>query len=335
MNDNTSFRYRSFFWPILLIGVGALWLLANVGLLPQGNWFSLLRYWPILLIGVGVDLLIGRHSPFFGAIIAVGVLAVAVALILTLPPITATSLEDVVTERFSEPLGEATSAEIDLDLSLGSSTIRAGMDPEILFDTEITHVGTMDYRTSGTARKKISLRERGPEFNLGFFDVIDREKELRWDIGLSTAIPIYLNITGGVGDANLDLSDIQVSGISLDAGVGDIDLQLPATGLKYEARIKSGVGDVQIQIEADADIEMTLDGGVGDVTITLPMDAAVRLDAKTGLGSIHVPSHLIRVGAGDEGFIGEEGVWETSNYTSAAHKTTITFEGGVGDLNIQ
>jgi hypothetical protein len=335
MNDNTSFRYRSFFWPILLIGVGALWLLASSGLLPQGNWLTLLRYWPILLIGVGLDLLIGRRNPFFSAIIAVGVLAVAVALILYLPPTPATSLEDVITDRYSEPLDEATSAEIDLDLSLGSSTIRAGMDPEILFDAEITHVGTMEYRTSGTARKEISMRERGPNFNMGFLDILDNEEDLRWDIDLSTAIPIYLNITGGVGDANLDFSDIQVSGINLDAGVGDVVLQLPATNSKYEARVESGVGDVQIQIEADADIEMTLDGGVGNVTIILPLDAAVHLDAETGIGSIHVPSRLVRVSAGDEGFIGEEGEWETSNYTSAAHKITITFDGGVGDLNIQ
>ena len=335
MNDNTSFRYRSFFWPILLIGVGALWLMASIGLLPQGNWLSLLRYWPILLIGIGLDLLIGRHSPFFGAIIAVGVLAVAFALILYLPPVTSTNLEDVVTERFSEPLGNATSAEIHLDLSIGNSTLRAGADPETLFDAEITHVGTLDYRASGTTQKEISLRGRDPNFNLGLFDVIDHEKDLRWDIELSTMIPIYLDISGGVGDSDLDLSKLQVSGINLDAGVGNIDLLLPATDSEYEAKIESGVGDIHLRIAENADIHVDIGGGVGNVDITIPANTAVRLDAETGVGSIDVPSRLVRVDGGDTDFIGEDGVWETSNFASAMHKITIEFEGGVGDLNIR
>jgi hypothetical protein len=333
MNDNASFRYHSFFWPILLIGVGALWLLASIGLLPQGNWFSLLRYWPILLIGVGLDLLIGRHSPIFGAIIALGVLALAFVLIVYLPPITPATLDEAITDRYTESLGEADSAEIDLEFSVGRSTIRAGTDPEILFDGEITHIGVMDYKTSGTTRKVISLRERG--LNLGFFDIIDQEQELRWDIDLGTAIPTYLEISGGVGDSYLDLSEIQVAGISLDAGVGDIDIQLPATGSKYEAKVESGVGDIQIEIAEDTDIHIDIEGGVGNVNIALPANAAVRLDAETGVGNIDVPSQLVRVDGGDDDFIGEEGVWETSNFSSATHKITIKFDGGVGDLNIQ
>jgi len=35
--------YRSIFWPILLVGVGVIWLLANLEIIPGWNWWNLWR----------------------------------------------------------------------------------------------------------------------------------------------------------------------------------------------------------------------------------------------------------------------------------------------------
>ena len=40
--------YRSMFWPILLIGVGVVVLLANMGVIGATNWWDMWRLWPIL-----------------------------------------------------------------------------------------------------------------------------------------------------------------------------------------------------------------------------------------------------------------------------------------------
>ena len=48
--DNRDFRYRSMFWPVILIGVGVIWLLSNLGLLPAASIAWLLNLWPLILI---------------------------------------------------------------------------------------------------------------------------------------------------------------------------------------------------------------------------------------------------------------------------------------------
>ncbi|MHB8089227.1 MAG: LiaI-LiaF-like domain-containing protein, partial [Anaerolineaceae bacterium] len=42
-------RYRSLFWPILLVGVGIVWLLSNLGLIQQISLGSILKFWPVVL----------------------------------------------------------------------------------------------------------------------------------------------------------------------------------------------------------------------------------------------------------------------------------------------
>ena len=45
-NENAYYRRRSLFGPLLLVGIGVLFLLRNIGIIPHlGWWFS--RYWPL------------------------------------------------------------------------------------------------------------------------------------------------------------------------------------------------------------------------------------------------------------------------------------------------
>jgi len=67
-------RYRSFFWPIVLIGVGAIWLLANLNIISVTSLNTLLNLWPLILIVIGLNLLFGHQTQWAGAII--GVLAI-------------------------------------------------------------------------------------------------------------------------------------------------------------------------------------------------------------------------------------------------------------------
>ena len=56
-NENAYYRRRSLFGPLLLVGIGVLFLLRNIGIIPHlGWWFS--RYWPVILILLGVSRLV-------------------------------------------------------------------------------------------------------------------------------------------------------------------------------------------------------------------------------------------------------------------------------------
>jgi len=55
-------RWRgSLVGPIILIGLGIVFLLNNLGLLSWSVWEVILRLWPILLIAIGLDILLGRR----------------------------------------------------------------------------------------------------------------------------------------------------------------------------------------------------------------------------------------------------------------------------------
>ena len=289
------------------------------------------RLWPVFLIAVGLDLLIARRSPILGAIVALVTIGLVVGLVFAGKTLGISSNPDVITEQFSEELGSATSARIELDFSVGPASIEALVDSNDLFQAEITHLGEVEFNSSGTSRKTIQLDTRELSFNSGWFDVVN-ERELRWEIGISPDLPVDLDIYGGVGEADLDLSELNLTGLNLDVGVGQIEIYLPSTPDAYEARISGSVGETYIEIAEGADLRLNVDGGVGEVTIDVPEGAAVRLDASIGVGRVRVPSNFRQIGGGDNDFVGEDGVWETTGFGSADRKIIINFDGGVGGL---
>lgn len=331
---STQKPYRSVFWPILLIGFGLLWLLNNLGLIPGWSWSTVWQLWPVFLIAIGLDLLIARRSVILGAAIAVVTVGLVVTLIVAGGNLGIRSSPDVVTDYFAEPLGSANSARLDLNFSIGPTFIEALSGSDDLIQAEITHLGEVEFTSSGTSRKTILLDTVEHSLQFGRFDFFN-ERDLRWEIGITPEIPIELNINGGVGEADLDLRQLVLTGFDLDVGVGQMMIYLPANADGYDARITGSVGQTTVEIEEGANVRLDIDGGVGEFTIKLPADAAVRLDASIGVGRVQVPSSFRQISGGGSDFVGEDGVWETVGFDAADRQIIINFDGGIGGLIIR
>lgn len=336
MDQRRDLQYRSFFWPVVLIGVGVLWLLINLNIIVDVHWSILWRMWPLILIGIGLDLLIGRRSQILGAMIGLLVIAMAFGGLVMAPSlgwISDTNL-DVVNEQFYEALGAAESARVSLDLSVGPSSVSTAVDASQLIEADITHVGEIDFDVSGVEEKNIRLRQIDPAFNFNWVDFLD-EHDLHWEIGLTPAIPLELNLDGGVGKSDLDLRELMLVDLDVNVGVGDVELYLPVMDESYTVDIEGGVGDTRIHIAQDTAVVLKIDGGVGDAIVELPGDAAVRVRANTGVGSVRLPSNFRRISGDSDNPVGEEGEWESDGFDTAERQIIITFNGGVGNLTVR
>ncbi len=334
MEKGRTFRYRSLFWPIVFIGVGLLWLLANLNLIPREGWLTLLRFWPIFLIAIGLDIMVGRQSRLIGGAIGLSVVALAIVLVLVGPEMGFVPSTSATTDVFTEPLGNAETAQIHLDLSLGETKITALEDSTNLLDAEITHLGELDFSVSGEQEKIIRLSEREHNLGIDWLDIFE-DQNLHWDVALSPAIPLNVSIDGGVGESNLDFSQLEIINLSIDSGVGDMTIILPATGSKYTVDVQVGVGRVELRLDDDIDAVIDIEGGVGDTIIVIPPGVGVMLTGEIGVGNINVPGSYSHTSTDEDRVVGESGVWESPNNDDAAHSVTITFNGGVGNLTLR
>lgn len=325
----------SFFWPIALITAGIIWLLVNNGTIPLENLNLLSTYWPALLILAGISLLLGMiWWPLSGLLwlIVAGVLI----WVLISPPalLPRTAGANVRTETFSEPLGDAESASIQLDLSGQPNRVYALDDATDLIEAQVTYMGEMEFRVTGGAEKSVVLDQApfsgitGPDFLFSL-----NRNSRPWDIGLNGSIPLRLEIDSGSGPTTLDLQGLTIEALSVDSGSGSIDINLPAGDDEYAFTFLGGSGSADIIIPSGANMDMNLDGGSGSITIDVPDDAGIQLEVRDdGSGGLSVPRSFDKVREGD----GDEGTWESDNYESADQTITIVIEDqGSGSITIR
>ncbi len=336
MSENRM-AYRSLFWPLVLIAVGVVWLLGNLGVLSAANLSVLARLWPVILIAIGLDLLFGRRSPALGAAIGLGAVVFVVLLMLVGPGLGWSAGVEVKTANYAEPLGDAQSARVVLRAGVSEVTLRPLTDSSNLFEADLTYIGDLTYDVAGGAQRMITLAQRGAvqtSFN-NAFGLFNPSAQLKWDVRLNPAVPLALEVSGGVGDTRLELMDFDLTVLNVSGGVGSLQLALPGSPARYSAQISGSTGDCDVRIEEGADLSLTINGGVGDVTITLPAGAAARVNARTGVGSLNIGGGLNRVSGSDDRGVGGSGVWETPGYAAADRRIDIEFNGGVGDLTVR
>jgi hypothetical protein len=355
MDEKKGMSYRSLFWPILLIGIGILWLLANLGILPDLSWRFFLRLWPLILVVIGLDIIIGRRTPLIGALLALGTVVVLIILALLAPSLDLVPENEIKTLTFNEPLENTTSARINLELERYVTNVDSLSDSASLIEADLDTFTDVDFSSRGTKSKSISIEPAGDlSFNFEWGTLSSREAQ--WDIRLSPYVPIDLEVDVGSGSANLDLSDLQLTDLNIDGGSGSTDLFIPATNSPYSVTIDGGSGSFYIELEnntdirtdidlgsgsfdimigAGSDMEARIEGGSGSLDVNVPDDVGVRVVIRDGgSGSVSVPLSFDLIDDMDDKDR-DTGIWETEGYDEALHKIEITFDPGSGSFEVR
>jgi hypothetical protein len=289
-------------------------------------------------------LLIGRNSRALSLVIGLGTIALLLVLMVIGPSIGLATNVEVKQAQFTEPLEGATSAQMDLDLSLGHVVVQAGApDTDTLIDADLRYIGDVSFNVTDQGNEKfvvLTSENEGGQWidflGLSLRTAEQDENELRWNIDLSPNIPLDLRLNGGVGVSEIDLSGVQLSRLNYNGGVGETTVSLPGNG-SYSVDFNGGVGGTTVTFAEGATVNASIDGGVGELVLDVPDNGAVRLEGEGGLGNINVvPAGFNQISA--EGTDGDRGgIWETESYASAddSARITITFNGGVGGLTVR
>jgi hypothetical protein len=252
-------RGRGFSWPLILITIGVVFLLANYGVIPGVSALSLLNLWPLILILVGVDIAIGRRWPLAAIGIDVAVLAFGVALLATQPTFLggpffivnggAPGERDVSVPRLS-----ATSMSLTLNGGAGRFQVSGGST--MLVEA---HSGEDDVQL----RYATSAQPSGPRADVR----IDQTGNRRF--GGSTAdvearvasdVPTDLSVNGGAGVFTIDLSDVTLSRADLNVGAASLTLTLPKPTKEVGIDVHAGASTIVVVVPEGVEARVTTTG---------------------------------------------------------------------------
>ncbi|MFO7323640.1 MAG: toast rack family protein [Chloroflexota bacterium] len=336
MQETRPHRTGLSIWPAILIGAGVIWLLAQANVITGAHLSVLFRFWPVILIAIGLELLLGRRSPALSTLIGVGAVALIVALVLAGPSLGLAQAQQAQTETIDIPLDDAESAEIQLDVAVGSLRVTPSTDPDKLLEGEVNYFGRLDIAIGDEdGRRFVNLHNEFERTSSFFFNLFTDEDEADWELGLNTGVPVDLIVNTGTGSSELQLADVMLNSLEVHGGTGSITVALPALETPYEVLLDSGTGSINVAIPDRAAVTLRVNTGTGSTAIDVPDGAAVRVSGSVGTGSINVPRGWTRVSGEESRFIGDEGVWQTAGFDTAERQIEIIFHGGTGSLNIR
>jgi len=294
-------RKASLFGPLLLISIGAILLLNNLGVLEWNIWLQMVNWWPILLIVAGLDLLLGRRSIIGSLIVAallIGLLAGGVWYLTS--QTTNTSLH---VEQISYPLQGVERADVHIGFGVGTLQLGTLYDSDRLIEGQVdlgkNETLVAEHQVKGN-KATLSLDSK-TSTPLNYSGNYTEEKT--WTLNLNSAIEVSLDVNTGVGTAWLDLRRLVPGNLSITTGVGKTTLILPQRG-RFQVKIKAGVGEVIVEV---------------------PEGLGVKITADAGLGGMDIPDGYRR--SGD--------TYTSSGYHSADDRADIEIDGGVGRIVIR
>jgi LiaI-LiaF-like transmembrane region len=253
MGIDGLWRRQGIVTAVLWIGVGVVFLLANLGYLTLSILDFSLHFWPILLIAIGFDIFIGRRSIVASLIGLVLILAILVGAVWMFGVRIGTG-QMISGEQISQPLQGVSSAQVSISPPAGTLRLQALSEPTGLL---VGQVGTpnnqrvlQDYSVNA-GRAQVNLHATGSNFLM----LPGNADQWNWNLGLAGGIPVDLKVDMGAGEALLNLSGVDLASLKVGLGVGRAEVTLPQSG-SYTAQVDGAIGELVVWVPRSAGISI-------------------------------------------------------------------------------
>jgi hypothetical protein len=359
-----SLRYRSLFWPVILISAGLVLLLANLGIIGGQSIAAIAQVWPLFLIVIGLDLLFGRESPVVGLALGIGAVVVVLLTALVGPALGLGAGAAIETRNYNAELGATERVDVMIDAGSAPLTVRPQGDSPQLVAAQIIDYSGVTFDVMGGRTAQITVQEyTSPTTVFGLIGDGARS----WDIGLHPDPAYAFDLDLGSGDTLLELSNMdQLESLILDGGSGALEVFLPPAEARYTVRgdmsggrwgfnvpeatqldfelTDAGSGGLTMNVfgRADVSIRTGIDSGAQTFNIIAPANVALTAtDGGSGLLTINVPDNAaVRLEILDDGSGSlslpswlvrvdgrdDEGTWQSDGFAEAEYQITIRLE---------
>lgn len=291
-------RHVKLVGPTILIGIGVILLLNNLGYL-NWNFWDILNLWPILLVAAGLELLVGRRSALgslISAVIVLGLIAGGVWFVST-SDFTRMSAQAI---EIREPRGDIMSARVTLSPAMAQINVQALNDSGNFVEGTVLQRRNerviQDFAKGNTAR--LDVKTSG-----GTGVAMGPGGRYAWNFSFHPDVKLDLNIDAGMGDVNLDLRTLTLESVKVNAGMGVVTIKLPETG----------------------EFDVNVDSGMGTVVIEVPAGLGVRLQTETAIVGRNLPA----------GYTQNNNRYTSPNYSTAENRADIQVDLGLGSITIR
>jgi hypothetical protein len=286
-------RYRSFFWPLVLIVIGLIALLVQLGVISEDRLYRLADLWPLILIVIGLELITRRALKGMAVDVATVLILLiagggALAYVALGPAIPGgTRLLDT-----SGPVGTLTKATVAVDVGAATITVEGnsslGAD---LYRAHIEYSGQTPEVTLDKSSGQLRISQGG-----GFFF---GNRNFVLELQISPAVTWNIQVDSGAATDTFKLSDVRVGSIELNTGASREDITLgPPHGVT----------------------SILIDGGA--LTVRIHRPAGTQVSAQVSGGAVNLTGDGHRTGA-----IGNA-KWQTDGYDNSPNAYRIEVNGG-------
>lgn len=311
-------KFRNIFWGVILIFVGVLFILQNLGIV-YFDWLSLWRLWPVILVLWGVSII--PVNNWIKLILVLVILGASVSFMLNRTVYWESDRhnfelfsDEFFDDHFNEDFEEADRrystqtfnipyddsskyVELNLEAAAGKFTIKENGDDLINFK-----------RKGNSAEYSYILK------SMDSIAVIDIEME-------SASLVFGKNHKNVV---NIALNDYPIWEIDLEAGAAAVDFDLT----NYKIRgidIEGGAADIKIVLGDKYDeSHLNLEAGASSIVIKVPEETGCKLNIESVFSGKKIPGFEKT----------DHGQYRTSNFDEAANKVYINAETAVSSFTI-
>ena len=276
-------RYRSFFWPGVLILAGVIALLVNTGTITGDRVIQLLTLWPLILIVIGLEIIArrairGTASDVAAALIVLVAVAAAVGYVAIAPSPSAASTLDA-----TGPKGDLRQASLEVNVGSANVTITDGDLGQDLYRAHIAYSGEkpdLQFEASSGAL-------RIDQNNRSIFGL--QSQRFVMTLRLTSSVAWSISENTGASNDTINLIHTTVTAVRVNAGAAREDITLgPASGV-VPIHIQGGAVTAHIHRPSGTSASVEVSGGA----VSLDADghsyhAVGRVAYSTGdLGSDH------------------------------------------------